>query len=184
LAYELHKRFNPESSIENYKKYFDGNLFKKVDKKFNQKEHDEYRALEFEAFKNLKLEENIKKELKELSKKFDLYIISSNSIKNLELYFRNNNFTNIFKEILAAEVHKSKEEKFKILLEKYNIDKDSSIFITDTLGDILEANKVGIKTIAVDFGFHERERLEKGNPFRIVSNFEDIRKVIEEISNN
>ena len=38
---------------------------------------------------------------------------------------------------------------------------------------------VGVKTIAVDFGFHERERLEKGNPFKIVSSFDEMLKVIE-----
>ena len=47
-----------------------------------------------------------------------------------------------------------------------------------TLGDILEGHKAGVRTIAVDFGFHGRDRLEKGEPFKIVSSFEE---VMEEI---
>ena len=74
--------------------------------------------------------------------------------------------------------------KFQHLFEKYNLNKDNVLFITDTLGDILAANKIGIKTIAVDFGFHERERLEKGNPLRIVSQFEDLLPSVEEFSNS
>lgn len=68
-----------------------------------------------------------------------------------------------------------------MLFNKHDFNNEDCIFITDTLGDILEANKVGVKSIAVDFGFHERERLEKGNPFKIISNFKDIRKIIENI---
>ncbi|MDA3855398.1 MAG: HAD-IA family hydrolase [Candidatus Woesearchaeota archaeon] len=179
LAYGLHKQFHPKSSKEIYRSYFEGNLFEKIDKKFDQQAHDKFRELEYEAFKELKLEREIRDELEKLSKNYDLYIISSNSIKNLNLYFENNNFTNIFKEILAAEAHKSKVEKFKMLFKKYNLDSNSCIFVTDTLGDVLEANNVGVKSIAVDFGFHEKERLEKGNPFKIVSNFKEIRKEIE-----
>ena len=69
-------------------------------------------------------------------------------------------------------------------IQKYDIDTSSCVFVTDTLGDILEANKLGIKTIAVDFGYHERARLERGNPFAIVSDFKEIRKIIEQLDLN
>jgi len=179
LAYGLHKQLHPESSREIYRSYFDGNLFKKIGKKISQEAQDKFKELEFEAFKDLKLERGIREELEKLSKKFDLYIISSNSIRNLDLYFESNGFTNIFKETLTAESHKSKVEKFKILFQKYDLNSNSCIFVTDTLGDILEANKVGVRSIACTFGFHNEKRLKKGSPFRIVSNFKEIRKVIE-----
>ena len=53
--------------------------------------------------------------------------------------------------------------------------------MTDTLGDILTANKIGINTIAVDFGFHKKERLKKGNPLKIISKFEDLLGLIKNI---
>ena len=37
-----------------------------------------------------------------------------------------------------------------------------------------KANKTGIKTLALDCGFHEKERLIKGNPYRIYSSFQDL----------
>ena len=37
---------------------------------------------------------------------------------------------------------------------------------------------------AVDFGFHERERLERDNPFKIISDFDELIPAIESISNN
>jgi len=33
----------------------------------------------------------------------------------------------------------------------------------------------------VDFGFHDRERLERGNPFKIVSGFGEMLTVIDDM---
>jgi len=183
VFYDIMKQLYPNITKEEYRSYFDGNIFKKVDIEPSKEEDFKFKELVYEAFKKLKLEKNIRTELEKLSKKFDLYIISSNSIDNLKMYFKNNNFTNVFEEILAAEAHKSKVKKIKILFEKYDLNPNSCIFVTDTLGDILEGNKVGIKSIACTFGFHDEERLKKGNPFKIISNFEEIRKIINNISN-
>ena len=117
--------------------------------------------------------------LEELAKKYSLFIISSNQEEALNIYFQNNKFTHIFKEIMGAETHQSKVEKFKYLFEKYKLQSEDCVFVTDTLGDILEGNKAGIRTVAVDFGFHGRDRLEKGNPFKIVSSFDEVVKVIK-----
>jgi len=42
------------------------------------------------------------------------------------------------------------------------------------LGDILEGHEVGVKTIALDSGFHDRERLGQGKPYAIISSIFDI----------
>ena len=179
LAYAIHKSLNPESSREDYRSYFDGNIFKKLKTSSRKEDEREFRRQEYEAFKTLHIDEEVREELEILSQKFNLYIVSSNSIKNLEMYMKNNNISHLFKEILAAEAHTSKVEKFKILFKKYHFDASSCVFVTDTLGDILEANKLGIKVIAVGFGYHDRERLERGNPTAIVSDFREIRKIIK-----
>ena len=58
--------------------------------------------------------------------------------------------------MLGAETAESKEVKFQILLDNYQLQKDEVIFITDTLGDILEANNAGIKSLGIDSGFHDQ----------------------------
>lgn len=113
-----------------------------------------------------------------LKEKYLLYIISSNTEKAITK-FLNYHKLEYFDEILGVNFHKSKVEKFKYLFGKHNLKPEEVVFVTDTLRDILEGHKVKVKTIAVDFGFHERERLEKGNPFKIVSNFDEMLKTIE-----
>lgn len=183
-TFELVHRINTivlgkEMDKDKYKDYFNGNLYDKIDVKTEVQQ--KFEKLHSEEFKLLKIEEDIKNHLEELHKKYPLFIITSNNETNLETYFHNNDLKHIFKEILGVETHTSKVEKFNMIFEKHNLKVDECVFVTDTLGDILEGNKVGIKTIAVDFGFHEKKRLEKGNPYKIVSNFDDIIKTIEEL---
>ena len=71
--------------------------------------------------------------------------------------------------------------KFRKVLSDFGFKEKECIFVTDTLGDILEANEVEIPTIAVDFGYHERERLEKGKPTKIISNFEELLEIVKNI---
>lgn len=185
IGYNINKIRDPNLTLDGYKDFFNGNLFANFNKQGEKKEKqvlDEFYELQEKEFENLRIEEGIKEELLKLNSRFNLFIVTSNKEITLKKYFENNNLTFIFKEILGLETHKSKEEKFKILINKYKMNKQNSIFITDTLGDILEANRMNLNTIAVDFGFHERKRLEKGNPIKIVSTFREILPSIEEIS--
>jgi phosphoglycolate phosphatase-like HAD superfamily hydrolase len=86
----------------------------------------------------------------------------------------------IFLGIYGFQTHKSKVEKFKLIFENFRLKKEECVFVTDTLGDIIEGNHVGIKTLAVDNGYHERERLEKGKPFMIVSSLDEIERILKE----
>ena len=53
------------------------------------------------------------------------------------------------------------------------------MFITDTIGDLREARHVHLRSIAVTWGYHPKELLEAENPFRIVSEFDEIKEIIE-----
>lgn len=178
LAYKINVDiFGKNLTKDKYRDFFNGNIFESTTADDNGK----FFKLQNKAFEYLKIDANIKNNLERLSGSYSLFIISSNQEKTLNTYFQNNKLTHIFKEILGAETHKSKIEKFKHIFSKYNLQAEDCIFITDTLGDILEGNKVGVKTIAVDFGFHKRDRLEKGKPFKIVSSFDEILEAINDL---
>lgn len=122
-----------------------------------------------EAAKAWSVEAEIETGLRSLAEKVPLYIISSNCEESLNLYFQNNDMTDVFQEVLGKQTHKSKVEKFKMLAEKLSLPMSDFIFVTDTVGDIKEAAKVDLKTIAVDFGFHDKERLEDAGPHKVMS---------------
>jgi phosphoglycolate phosphatase len=180
LAFNINKIIFPGITLNEYKDFFNGNIYdhKKVTPKASKK----YFEMQEEEFKKLKIENEIKNELLKMKDKFTLFIISSNMEMTLNNYFENNAILHIFEKIFGAELHKSKIEKFKLLIDEYGLNKNNCIFVTDTLGDILEANKVNLNTIAVDYGFHEKERLKRGKPIKIVSSFRDILPTILKIN--
>ena len=184
IALKINRLQFPGLSAEAYKDKFNGNLYRSLNPQNETAKHAKYNEffkLQAEEFRYLKIEESIKAELLKMKKKRELFIVSSNQEKTLKDYFRENQPEGLFKEILGFETHTSKIHKFTMLIDTYGLTRENCIFVTDTLGDILEANNVGLRTIAVDFGFHERSRLEKGNPLKIVSRFEDIFPIIEQL---
>ena len=62
----------------------------------------------------------------------------------------------LFDFVATAEVSKSKVEKFKIIEEKYGVKKKDMLFVTDTLGDIREADVAHVPTVAVTWGAHNK----------------------------
>lgn len=169
-------------TVEEHKKQYDGNIHLEREKlKERDTGFDLLRCLS-ESRKDRKIEEEIKNTLASLAKDFKLGIISSCYEYGIKDYLKNNQVENLFSFVYGLETHKLKTYKFKKILEEFDFKKDECIFITDTLGDILEANEVGIGTIAVDFGYHERERLQKGNPLKIISRFEELIETVKNIN--
>lgn len=64
--------------------------------------------------------------------------------------------TTFFDFLGTAEVSKSKIEKFNMVRQKYDANVEDILFITDTLGDIREADIADIPTVAVTWGAHDR----------------------------
>lgn len=71
------------------------------------------------------------------------------------------NKISVFHDVLCARFSLSKVRKIEYLTRKYGIAKDNTYYIGDTIGDIKEAKKEAVKTIAVTFGFHSKEHLKQ-----------------------
>lgn len=117
--------------------------------------------------------------LKKLNDKYKLFIISSGGENNLKYFLKKNNILHFFEKILGRDTHFSKIEKFNMVFNEYNLTSNDCIFITDTLGDILEAKEVNLKSIAVTWGFHEMEILNNGNPHKIIHDYDELLPSIE-----
>lgn len=88
----------------------------------------------------------------------------------------------LFDFVATKEISKSKVEKFTIIDKKYNASKQETLFVTDTLGDIREADIAGISTIAVTWGHHDTsyfEREKHDTLITIVDSAEDLESFIK-----
>ncbi|MFC2134625.1 HAD hydrolase-like protein [Bacteroidota bacterium] len=127
----------------------------------------------------VQIKKEIKKTLKQLSKKHILRIISSAREEGTSKCLKNNDMEKLFSFIYGFESGRLKADKFKLVLENYNISKDECIFVTDTLGDILEANEIGIKSIGIISKYHNKETLMKGKPFKVISELSELSRIIK-----
>ncbi len=118
--------------------------------------------------------------VQELGEKYRMAVISSTISSPIMEFLTKYDAAQYFDDIFGNDVHPSKVEKMNMLFERYKLAPERCVFVTDTLGDMREAEKVGVGTIGVSWGFHERERLQKGNPFKIVDHPQELPGAVEE----
>jgi len=121
--------------------------------------------------------------LKELGGDYTLIVISSTFTSPIGQYLQKYNLAHYFDEIMGGDVHKSKATKINMVLEKYKVTSADCVFITDTLGDMKEAAACDVKSIGVTWGFHERERLERGEFFAIADSLKELSEGINSFFN-
>jgi len=172
VAFEVAQLMDANWTIENHLKLFEGNIT-------NYKPSKGVKEIDFdkEVFKRIKrydLRIYVKEVLEKLAKKHTLIIVSSTSDYILEYFLKGHKIYDLFDCILDVNIEKNKTKKFQMIFDKYKCMSEDCLFVTDTLGDILEANILDVPTIAILDGFHNFETLKKGNPIAIIRHFREI----------
>ncbi len=180
MHYESIKKQIANLTEAEFKKLFEGN-FGSEKEKLKSRHTGDIKQYFNEHKKTVLIQPEIRKSLKELSKEFTLGIITSARESGTIECIKNSQLEGVFLFVYGLETHKLKTEKFNLALQKFNVSKNECIFVTDTLGDILEANEIGIKTVAVDYGYHDKKTLMKGNPIKIISDLSELKDVVKKI---
>jgi phosphoglycolate phosphatase-like HAD superfamily hydrolase len=106
--------------------------------------------------------------VQDIGNRYRMAVISSTISSPIDEFLRRYGARDYFAEIFGNDVHASKVEKINMLFVRYDLTPRNCVFVTDTLGDMDEARQAGVDAIGGSWGFHERERLQRGKPFRIV----------------
>lgn len=166
IAYGINNEEDPSLSIETYKSFFEGNIHSAIAE--GRKKHipdfaDRYSL----QARELKIPEELRQLVISISEYSTLSIISSSETSVIKEILDREKISSYFSDILGSDVHQSKVSKISNLLKKYNTSPEDSVFVTDTLGDIKEAQECGVPAIAVTWGFHDESTLKRGNPVKI-----------------
>jgi phosphoglycolate phosphatase len=102
--------------------------------------------------------------LLELAKRHRLMLISSNTEKIISVLLNRMNVQECFEAVVGSDALLNKTEKILRAQSESGMSRDSVYYIGATPGDIREARRAGIKTIAVTWGWHSREILESVSP--------------------
>ncbi len=98
---------------------------------------------------------------------YTLVINTSAFARNFLPALQRNKIFDLFDWIVSADVAKSKVEKFRMIEEKYDVGKDSMLFVTDTLGDVREACIAGISTVVVMWGAHDESYFKQDQLYNL-----------------
>lgn len=176
ISYQAASKVHPGLTKEEEKDFFNGNIY---DAKGEMGEKDtsatdevfftEYVPLLFDLVPVKGMAEVIK----ELSEMYQLIVVSSTISSPIQGYLEKYALARHFDWIMGGDVHKSKTMKIQMVLEQYKARPEDCVFVTDTLGDMREAAVCQVSSIGVTWGFHERERLQKGNFFTLIDRVEE-----------
>ena len=112
--------------------------------------------------------------LEDLQKNHFLAVISSNGYRTIRAMLTRVGFDPYFREIFGSDFLFSKKEKIDYAIEKYEIPREKAFYIGDTAGDILEARAAGVRSVAVTWGWHDRERLLAVHPDFLIDSPEEL----------
>lgn len=157
---------------DQYVTLFDGNLFehplrpqlKSFDDEGLKKQFFEAYA---EGIQKHEIVAGMQEVLNSLVGKGQLHIVTNGHSDIIRDFLMSRGIGQHFKSVLGYQVAESKVKKFK-MLGLHGEEVKNHLFVTDTLGDLRAAAEIGLPTIAVAWGFHDAQRLEKGNPLAIV----------------
>jgi HAD superfamily hydrolase (TIGR01549 family) len=164
--------------LDIYKRNFYADMKKRgvTEKDMEKLKHD---SIEILKKKHPKPFRNIKKAMNQLAKKYKIAIVSSNYTDVMKHALKQAKIFKDFHLIIGAEHEEHKTKKIRLCLKKFNVKPGEAVFVTDTTGDIKEARKVKLKTMAVAWGFHKKDKLLKAKPDFLVEKPEQIIKVLK-----
>lgn len=116
----------------------------------------------------------IKPLLVNLSKKYQLGILTSNHLENVEDFLRNQKFEEVFDFVYASKNLFGKDKVLGGLLKKYHLNKEEVLYFGDEVRDIEACQKMQIKIAAVTWGFNAQELLASKKPDYLFSSPQEI----------
>lgn len=184
FCFILYKEHNPNLTLEEYQDFSKGNFLDGVKNAIDKKSHvvpDNFYEKYQEKVNNIDVIDILSKVIVFLSQNYPVSIVSSTPSKIIKNFLTKKNLEGYFSDILGSDIHSDKTIKINSLLKKYNIFPKNTVFIIDSLGDILEGNKSGVKSIGVTWGIHDKKTLEKGHPIAIIDNPRDLLETIQNV---
>jgi phosphoglycolate phosphatase len=165
---------------EDYLALFEGNFYESMAKQgvdlvaFAQAAEEILPGIDYGAMRPF---DGLLAVLESLKEDHLLAVISSNGSRTILPMLERFGFQPYFEEVLGSDFLFSKKEKIDHALAKYGIPPERTFYIGDTTGDIVEARAAGVRTVAVTWGWHSREKLAAAHPDFLVETPEGLLKI-------
>jgi len=166
-----------------YRNLFLGNIheefikFLKTEEKY--KLFTDFRSNNYDRhYARTKLFDEVVNFLQQIKESYFIAIASSGKRDAIVKLLQKNRIKHYF-DLICATDKMTKENMLMDIISKSGNNSRETIMVTDTVGDLIVAKKMGIKTVAVTWGFHSAETLKSAKPDYIARNFKILHKQLE-----
>lgn len=111
----------------------------------------------------------------------ELFIVTSNSLRNVHEFLRHHDLHTYFLKVVASVSVFGKAGALRSLLKEQKLSIENSVYVGDELRDIQAAESIKLKVVAVTWGFARVVDLEAAKPLAIIDKPEDLIKILEEL---
>ncbi len=185
ISYEGLKITYPDLTMEIMNEILRGNFHEELKKLALRKSDvtEEERVIRRARYNELKIATPMFAGMKELileldSQGYRIGLNTSASRDNSVPLLERQGILGCFDFVGTREIALRKSEKFLMMLREFKVAPEETVFITDTLGDLREADEVNFPTIAVTYGAHSREIFQSephANLLAIVDTVEELK---------
>jgi phosphoglycolate phosphatase len=111
----------------------------------------------------------------------ELFILSTNSLRNVHHFLDDQKIHKYFLEIYAGVGVFSKAPGLRQLLKEQRLRAEDAVYVCDELRDIEAAQSVGVRTVAVTWGFARRGKLVAMRPTALADTPAELMRILEEV---
>lgn len=112
---------------------------------------------------------------------YQLGIVSSNARQTVEAFLQHQALLDRFEFIYAGQVLLGKARALRSLVKQYGVDPSQVICVGDETRDIEAAQQVGVKMLAVSWGFNSREVLASYSPDLLIDQPDQLVAAIQQL---
>jgi phosphoglycolate phosphatase len=111
----------------------------------------------------------------------ELFIVSSNSVRNIRIFLKHHHMQEYFIEIYGGVEIFGKATMFHQLLRDNNLKINQTISVGDEVRDIEAAQSIGMRAVAVTWGFAREVDLKNMKPTALTNSPKELLSILEEV---
>lgn len=107
----------------------------------------------------------------------ELYVVSSNSTENVDIFLQDKDLRQYFKEVKGIAGISGKSKALKKMAKRNKFDLGATYYVGDEARDIVAAKRVGMQMVSVTWGFNDKELLQNLTPDYLIEHPKDLVKL-------
>jgi len=110
----------------------------------------------------------------------ELFVLTSNTVPNVHKFLHHHKLHTYFLEVYGGIGLFGKASALRKLLREQQLETKNSVYVGDEVRDVQAAQSIGVRMVAVTWGFARPSDLEALRPTALAGTVDDLMKILED----